>query len=139
MATGIALLFASDIHKTLCVTSSWRSIRIISESDSQRETVLSNTKKGQKPPLGFMFTKKTSGEWEVPFLQTEEEGCLLDLNFSSLIQLLIFFVCPGLSNIIHLHYVGFRHQANGSLHFSYPPAISIVFLAKNINHITTFK
>lgn len=46
---------------------------------------------------------------------------------------------PGLSNIIHLHYVGFRHQANGSLHFSYPPAISIVFLAKNVNHITTFK
>lgn len=37
----------------------------------------------------------------------------------------------GLSNIIHLHYVGFRHQANGSLHFSYPPAISIVFLIEN--------
>lgn len=38
---------------------------------------------------------------------------------------------PGLSDIIHLHYVGFRHQANGSLRFSYPPAISIVFLIEN--------
>lgn len=38
---------------------------------------------------------------------------------------------PGLSNIIHLHYVGFRHQANGSVHFSYPPAICIVLLIEN--------
>ena len=72
---------------------------------------------------------------ESSFLRAERESCILIFLFRQNVD----FPCRGLSNIIHLHYVGFRHQANGSLHFSYPPAISIVFLAKNVNHITTFK
>ena len=74
----------------------------------------------------FMLTGLLQRFQERNTYETENKG-----TYKPLQKIGLKCTYPGLSNIIHLHYVGFRHQANGSLHFSYPPAKSIVLLIEN--------
>lgn len=74
----------------------------------------------------FMLTGLLQRFQERHTYETENKG-----TYKPLQKIGLKCTYPGLSNIIHLHYVGFRHQANGSVHFSYPPAKFIVLLIEN--------